>query len=155
MTTRALAVVSVALQFLVTAVDPQVPIGDFAISEIPAHRVWHLNPLSRYVVPLFVEGRAWPILNDRIDDAIAYSDGEWRARGIPSGERTQKSAPLRAELRARVERADPVPFPLAAVVGPVSANPIGIHEGGYYRVATAGSPEATYNSFNLGELILP
>ena len=153
--TRLLAAGSMLLQLLLTAVDPQVPIGDFAISGVPAHAAWRLNPLSRYVVPLFIEGRAWPMLNDLVDEAVEYSEHEWAARGMSRAERAGESARLRAALRARVQHGDPTPFPLASVTGPVSANPIGIHEGGYYRLTAAASSTAAFNSFNLGELLFP
>jgi hypothetical protein len=39
--------------------------------------------------------------------------------------------------------------------GPVSANPVGVYEGWYYTFYGPGSPEATSNAFNLGELLWP
>ena len=37
----------------------------------------------------------------------------------------------------------------------MSANPIGIYEGGYGFVFPLGSSQAKWNSFNLGEFIFP
>ena len=41
------------------------------------------------------------------------------------------------------------------ISGTVSANPIGVYEGFYYRAFPRGSPEARWNSFNLGEFLWP
>ena len=39
--------------------------------------------------------------------------------------------------------------------GPVSANPIGVYEGGYYRLFGPTSRVATWNSYNVGEILWP
>ncbi|HEU4400791.1 MAG TPA: hypothetical protein VFT43_01675, partial [Candidatus Polarisedimenticolia bacterium] len=48
-----------------------------------------------------------------------------------------------------------VTFPRYRVEGPVSANPQGVSEGYPYEIFEAGSKEAAWNSFNLGELLAP
>ncbi len=154
-TTCLLAVASIAIQLLITAVDPQVPIGDVGVARVPVREVWWVNPLAHYILPLFVRGRAWPILDELIDQTVARSEHLGRMQGVPAAEREQQAAELRAELRARIERGEGTPFPLAGVAGPVSANPIGMNEGKYYQIVRAGSPSAAYNSFNLGELLFP
>jgi hypothetical protein len=108
--TGGLAAASIAIHLLLTAVDPQVPIGDLGLMGAPPRTVWSINPLTRYVLPLFLDGRADP--------------------------------------------GDP-PFPVTAVRGSVSVNPTGIYEAAYYRLFPPGSRVATYNSFNLGELLFP
>ena len=44
---------------------------------------------------------------------------------------------------------------LASYSGPVSVNPTGMCEGGYYSLFAAGSPQARWNSFNVGEFWFP
>jgi hypothetical protein len=39
--------------------------------------------------------------------------------------------------------------------GPVSANPLGVYESWYYLRFPRGSPQSTWNSFNLGEFLWP
>lgn len=41
------------------------------------------------------------------------------------------------------------------IVGPVSANPVGVYEGGYYGLFGPGSRVPRWNSYNLGELAWP
>lgn len=154
-TTCLLAVASMTIQLLITAVDPQVPIGDVGVARVPVREVWWVNPLAHYVLPLFLRGRAWPILDERVDQTVVRSELQGRMQGVPAAERAQQAAELRADLRARIERGEETPFPLAGVAGPVSANPIGMNEGKYYQIVRAGSPSAIYNSFNLGELLFP
>ena len=48
-----------------------------------------------------------------------------------------------------------VTFPLYSVEGPVSANPQAVFEGYPYEISRAGSDVAAWNSFNLGETLLP
>ncbi|MFN2426192.1 MAG: hypothetical protein ABR587_07065 [Candidatus Binatia bacterium] len=153
--TLGLAAVSLAMQFLLTAVDPQVPIGDVGTAGVPVSEVFLIDPTTRYALPLFLSGRAWPLLDESIEEAVARAARTAASRKVGAAGIEARSAQLRADLRARVERGDGAPFPLAGVSGPVSANPIGVYEGYYYRLFAAGSPEAAGNSFNAGEIIFP
>jgi hypothetical protein len=58
-------------------------------------------------------------------------------------------------LLADIERRGGDPRILATVEGPVSANPIGVYEGGYYQRFAAEWPQPRWNSFNVGEFFLP
>jgi len=147
--------VSLLVQLLLVTVDPQVPIGDIAMSGRSIRAVVAVDPITRYVLPLFLEGHAWPLLDESIDEAAARSAKVAAARGESPAEIDRKAAGLRRDLRARIEGGGAAPFPLAGVTGPVSANPIGIYEGDYYQLFPAGSPQADGNSFNLGEWIFP
>jgi len=153
--TCGLAAISLAIQLLLTTVDPQVPIGDVGTAGVPVARVFTIDPVTRYVLPLFLSERAWPMLDESIDQAVARAAQVASARGEAAAEIERKSLRLRSDLRAGIERGEGSPFPLGGVLGPVSANPIGIYEGYYYRLFAAGSPEAAGNSFNVGELIFP
>ncbi len=153
--TFALAGLAFVVQFLLTAVDPQVPIGDVGTAGTAVSEVFFVDPTTRYVLPLFTTGRAWPMIDDEIDAAVARSSRLAAQRGEPASQIEQKAARLRADLRAGVERGEGTPLALAGVAGPVSANPIGVYEGYYYRLFPAGSPQASGNSFNVGELVFP
>ncbi|MFN2376692.1 MAG: hypothetical protein ABR538_09150 [Candidatus Binatia bacterium] len=153
--TVALASVSFLIQGLLTAVDPQVPLGDVGTAGVQPAEVFTLDPMTRYVVPLFVRERAWPLLDESIEAAVARAGEVARQRGIGAAGIQQKSEELRRDLRARVERAEPLPLPLGAVRGPVSANPVGVYEGFYFQVFAANTRQATGNSFNVGEFLFP
>lgn len=153
--TVALASVSFLVQGLLTAVDPQVPLGDVGTAGIQPAEVFTLDPMTRYVVPLFVRERAWPLLDESIETAVARAGEVARQHGLGPAEIRGKSEELRRDLRARVERAEPLPFALGAVRGPVSANPVGVYEGFYFQVHPANSRQATGNSFNVGEFLFP
>jgi hypothetical protein len=151
--TGGLAAVSVVIQLLLTTVDPQVPIGDVGTAGVAVSKVFTIDPMTRYVLPLFLSGHPWPMLEESIGQTVARSAQTAAARGEAAAEIERKSAQLRSDLRTRIERGETVPFALGGVTGPVSANPIGIYEGYYYRLFAAGSPQAAGNSFNLGEFV--
>jgi hypothetical protein len=153
--TFGLAAVSLTMQFLLVTVDPQVPIGDVGTAGVPVSKVFTIDPVARYVVPLFTSGRAWPLIDEQIEDAVGRSARVATQRGDSRPEIERKAAQLRTQLRDKVARGEGAPLALGGVEGPVSANPIGIYEGFYYRLFPAGSAEARGNSFNLGELVFP
>ncbi len=153
--TATLAALAIAIQLLVTAVDPQVPIGDRSLAGHTPYSTWSADPLTRYLVPLFVGGRPWPMLEEGVELLLAGAERRAQARGVPPEERERARVQLEADLRAQIARGDPVRIPLAGVWGPVSANPIGIYEGGFFRLTPAGSRFARANSLNAGELIVP
>jgi hypothetical protein len=126
--TASLAAASIALQFLVTAVDPQVPVVD-----VPGRALWKASPLTDYLLPLWLSGRAGPLVEAVIDGTVERQGAEDREL-----------------IRERALR-----LPVALVRGPVSVNPIGMYEGWYYTQFAAGSPEANVNSFNVGEALFP
>jgi hypothetical protein len=151
--TVALAAVSAALQLLIVAVDPQYPVGDLGHTNTPVAKIFPINPLTRYELPLLATGRAWPMLEESIEASVARRVEQSTRAGESRDVAQRKGVELRASLRERVERGDPSPYALAAVAGPVSANPIGMYEGAYFQISPAGSDEAFGNSFNLGEAV--
>jgi hypothetical protein len=153
--TCGLAAVSFTVQLLLVTVDPQVPIGDVGTAGVPVSKVFTIDPITRYVLPLFTSGRAWPLVEEQIDDAVARAARVAGQRGDAKAEIERKAGQLRTQLRDKVARGEGSPLALGGVEGPVSANPIGIYEGYYYRLFPAGSEQARGNSFNLGELVFP
>jgi hypothetical protein len=125
--TIVLAAASIAINLLVAAVDAQPPVVD-----VPGRPMWRESPLTEYVLPLFLTGRAHPLL-DALVKGTARRSGE--------------------DLESVRERA--AELPLAIVRGPVSANPIGMYEAWFFTAYPPGSLEAQWNSFNIGELLFP
>lgn len=116
--TLALAALSTATMFVITAVDAQSPIGISSVASAPGRAQWTYNPMTEYELPLMFTGRATPLLLE-------------------------------------VERLGGDPRILATVRGPVSANAIGVYEGGFYQRFGAEAPQPSWNSFNAGELFWP
>jgi hypothetical protein len=116
--TAALAAVSAATMFVITAVDAQAPVGISSVATAPGRAQWTYNPLTEYELPLMLTGRATPLLRD-------------------------------------VERLGGDPRILSTIDGRVSANPIGVYEGGYYQRFGPAAPQPGWNSFNAGELLAP
>jgi hypothetical protein len=116
---------------------------------------------------LFLTGQAGPILKDKVEEIVRGFDQDLTARGYPADVRQSATDALRRRLLEDVVAGrstffspsstslDKTPLALANVRGPVSANPIGIYEGGYAFVFPLDSPQATWNSFNAGEFLFP
>jgi hypothetical protein len=116
--TLALAAVSMATMFVITAVDAQAPVGISSVASAPGRQQWTYNPVTEYELPLMFTGRATPLVRE-------------------------------------VERLGGDPRILATITGPVSANRIGVYEGGFYQRFGSESPQPRWNSFNAGELFAP
>ncbi len=154
-TTCALAVVSIAISLLYTAVDPQSPLGVHPIALIPGRAQWSYNPPAEYEAPLFLTGQAKPILRARLEATLDELDKEMSAQGLAPSERAGRLDAARRKIDDEIEAGDPSTFLLASMQGPVSVNPIGVYEGWFYRVFPPGSEESRWNSFNAGELLFP
>ena len=167
-TTCALALLSVAIAVLVTAVDPQAPAGDARLARVEGRAQWRYSPLTEYEWPLFSHGHPWPLLRAQRDEVLRFYDETLRAGGEPAPIRTQRLALLRDEIDGAIRSGDPAPLlltrgddgrtgvaysELSTFVGPVSVNPIGVYEGWMYRVFPHHSPQAAWNSFNAGEFL--
>lgn len=163
-----LATVSAAIGLLVTAVDPQSPVGLAPWASIDGPR-WRHSPVTLWAWPLFTEGRPGPILREQRYRALRFQDDALRASGVAPAERARRAEILAERIDAAIRAGEPAPLlpsrgpagepvlapsDLPTITGPVSANPVGIYEGWRYRVFPPGSREARMNSFNAGELLL-
>lgn len=137
-TTRTLALLSIVMIGLMTAVDAQPPVGTSGIAKVSGRARLLREPLTEYALPIFFTGLAQPILESQVSIVLG-TDEETAAR-----------ATLLRTIRQRTSD-----FPLAAFVGPVSANPIGVYEGWIGHLFRPEATEARWNSFNAGELLLP
>ncbi len=163
-----LAVVSIAINLLVTAVDPQAPVGNAGNAMVEGRPQWMYSPLTEYEWPLFSEGSAWPLLRAQRDQLLRFYDETMQTEGEPFSSRAQRLAELRNKIDADIGSGDPAPLlpvrgpdgrpgaalsELSTIAGPVSVNPMGIYEGWMYRAFPPHSREATWNSFNAGEFL--
>lgn len=166
----AVATASVALNLLVVAVDPQAPVGLTPLARIEGLPDWAHSPITLYAWPLFVEGRASPILDAQRDAVLRANDAALASRGAPPAVRASAGTALRGQIDGAIARGEPAPLllqrgpqgelgiatsDLPTVVGPVSANPGGIYEAWRHRAFPPGSVEARRNAFNVGELLFP
>jgi hypothetical protein len=161
----ALTVVSVAIQLLFTAVDPQSPLGVSFYAQVPGRPEWTYNQLTEYELPLFFSGRARPILEAKVEEIVAGFDKDLTIRGYSEDVRRNEKEHLRRRLFADIQTGnssffaghpsslDETRLALANVRGPVSANPIGVYEGRYAMVSPLDSMQARWNSFNAGEFL--
>jgi hypothetical protein len=176
-TTCVLAVISVAVSFLTTAVDPQPPIGNAGHAvvlevddwqRVQARPQWKYNPLTEYEWPLFAEGRAWPLLRAQRDVVAQFYDRKMQQNGQPPEVRAAQIVQLENKIDDQIRAGEPAMLLLApgrdgqlgvalselsTYEGPVSVNPMGIYEGWTYRVFQPHSSYAYWNSFNVGEFL--
>lgn len=151
--TAILAIVSICIQFIFTAVDAESPAGVGSLAMVGDRPMWRYSVLADYAWPLFVTGRARPLL-----DALLAEHLEKRAAELETSdpdERARDLAQTRAAALASIEHRDATPFYLATFAGPVSANPIGVYEGDYFRLFGPHSKPTRWASFNAGELLFP
>jgi len=153
-TTLVLAVLSALTMACFAAVDVQSPVGVAPIARNSSRSTLLREPLTEYALPILFTGKAWPILNAQIGDAMRRAEQTLRDEGTPPEEARNRLKAYRERLEASVEEGEPE-LPLALWSGPVSANPSGMYEGWWGRVFAPGDPQLRWNAFNAGELILP
>ena len=164
------AAVSIALNLLVVAVDPQAPVGLAPMARIEGLQPWRHSPLTLYEWPLFSTGRAGPILEAQREAVLEANDRFLTGKGAPTEVRARSAAGLRRHIDLTIAEGQPAPLllrrgpdgvpglspsPLSAFTGPVSANPMGMYEGWTFQAFGPGSKEARWNSFNVGEFLFP
>lgn len=156
-TTCVLALASVGINGLHTAVDAQSPIGVCSIAMVEDRPQWLCSPLADYALPLFATTppRAWPTLEQLLAEHLRRLAPEAGPSGANAGARPEVTKELHLQLHERIARGEPEPFPLAAFEGPVSVNTTGAFEGDYFAMSPARSAPARWASFNLGELLFP
>ena len=145
-----LAVVSVIINLLFTAVDPQVPTEFASVDNVAAWPQWRHAPLFEYTVPMFFTGRAAPILDRQLESMMNDYAAELDAHKIGEPQKDRVLAVMRERLKtaARTRMT-----PLSG--GPISGNPAGIYEGSYYMLFPPRTRQAEWNSFNAGEFLFP
>ena len=148
-------IVSIAINCLAVAVDPECPIGTAGHGYKPGVPQWMHSPLLDYQWPLFTQGRAEPVLRAQRDALVARVGERWRQEGRPPEAIRAGLEEVRADIDAAMDRGEDNPTALASVHGYVSVNPMGMYEAWYFRLFPRGSREAEGNAFNLGETVLP
>ncbi|MGA3171676.1 MAG: hypothetical protein ABSE62_11765 [Chthoniobacteraceae bacterium] len=151
----ALLAVSIGINFVFTITDAESPAGVGSLAMVGDREMFLYSPLTEYAGPLFLQGRAWPILNMLIDERLADERLELTDLGMSPEKQKPILAGDEAQMRDAIERGSDDPFDLGSYCGPVSVNPTGVCEGSYYNLFDAGSPQARWNSFNVGEFWFP
>ncbi len=155
--TSGLATLSIVSHFLLTVTDAQNPVGVGGHARTDDRRVeWSYNLITDYAWPLFAYGRAWPLLEEQLELQMKKEMDRIEVESEDGQTQSFRPDVLRAELRESIIRGDSSPFLLGSIEGPVSVNPVGIHEGLFtYSFFPPGSPQARWASFNIGELLPP
>lgn len=163
-----LAVLSLAVNLLVTAVDPQAPVGMARQAMVEGRPQWKYSPLTEYEWPLFSERHPWPLLRAQRDQVLRFYDESMLASSEAAPVRAQRLAQLQYEIDKAIRSGEPAPLilmrgpdgrtgaalsDLPTFVGPVSVNQMGVYESWVYRVFPPHSREANWNSFNAGEFL--
>lgn len=155
--TSGLAAISITINFLLTATDAQNPVGIGGHARVEDHRSeWGYNLVGDYAWPLFVSGRAWPLLEGQLEMQMQKELARIAAETEDPAEEAADQQALREKLKDSIERGEPSPFLLSTVRGPVSVNPVGVYEGLFtFSFFPPSSVQSRMNSFNLGELLWP
>ncbi len=163
-----LAILSLAINLIVTAVDPQAPVGNAGNAMVENRPQWQYSPLTDYEWPLFSQRRAWPLLRAQRDQVMRFYDDTMLANGETVSVRMQRLVQLQNEIDKAIRSGKPAPLllvsgpdgrigaslsELSTIIGPVSANPMGFYEGWMYRVFSPRSQQTIWNSFNAGEFL--
>jgi hypothetical protein len=151
----ALLAVSIGINFLFAATDAESPAGVGALAMTSDRQMYLYSPLTEYALPLFIQGRAWPILNLLIEEKLNQRSAEMTAAGVKPEAQKPLLDKFEADMRQSIAEGSDDPLDLGSYAGPVSVNPTGICEGGYYSLFDAGTPQARWNSFNVGEFWFP
>jgi hypothetical protein len=148
--TGALAIISVAVNLLFTAVDPQVPTTFEATTNVAALPQWRNMPLRDYTLPMFLTGHAGPMLDLHRQELVQEYAAKLDATGTDPKEKSRLVAALERRCEEMV-REHKVP----ESYGPVSGNPTGVYEGTCFLLFAPASHQVEWNSFNAGEFIFP
>lgn len=151
-----LATYSIVINLLLTATDAQNPVGVGGHARVENHKEWTYDLLREYAWPLFVSGRAWPLLQRQIEVELDKEEAPMDDAGQNAAERKAHRELARLELMEGIDRGNASPLMLGSIVGPVSVNPIGAFEGLLnYEFFPPGSEQTRWASFNVGELLWP
>jgi hypothetical protein len=150
-----LLAVSIGINFLFAATDAESPVGVGDLAMAGDRPMYLYSPLTEYALPLFLEGRAWPILNQIIDEKLNEQEDQMTAAGVKPEAQKPMLEKFETDMRQSIAAGSDDPLDLGSYTGPVSVNPTGVCEGGYYSLFDPGSPQARWNSFNAGEFWFP
>jgi hypothetical protein len=146
---------SCAINFLFAATDAECPAGVGSLAMTGDREMFWYSPLTEYSAPLFFEGRAWPILNLMMAERVQQYAQQMSLAGLAPEDQQKLLAKFANDMHAAIVAGNDDPLELGSYTGPVSVNPTGVCEGGYYSLFSPGSPQARWNSFNVGEFWFP
>ncbi len=103
--TSILAALSIGMNLLLTATDAQNPVGIGGHSRAEGHDEWSYNLIGEYAWPLFVSGRAWPLLNQQIELYLKKEHDSIAGEAASPEEQARRTEAMRKELRTSIEHA--------------------------------------------------
>ncbi len=168
-TTSILAGLSVLIMSLITVVDPQPPTGTGTAVVLDKPQ-WKYDPVRDYELPVFLHRKPLSLLREQENQVLRYYDQQLTSRGWTESARRTELERARDEIDSKIAAGREAPLILArtgdeylvadsnltAPIGPVSAHTYG-HYGGWTAgdFGAIGSPQARWNSFNVGEFLFP
>ena len=147
-----LALLSITSFGIITAVDPQSPLGNNP-SFSPAGIQWHINHFSQYLWPTLWQGRPQPVIKKGKEAILNDAEAKLSPQMGPS-DRMSAIRQLSDRLEQNLETGV-VGFPPSLIAGPVSCNPMGVYEGWFWLVFQGKDGENQWNAFNAGEWLFP
>ena len=153
-----LAAASIFQQSLLTVTDALNPlgVGAHAWRNKPGEwkeKLWGNSLVWRYAWPLFTSGRAWPVVDDKFEEWMEGQQRKLTKDVSDAAERERQLGKIRSETWARIEAGESEPLWIAAMLGPVSMNPMGMWDGTYFQKFPAHSDAAKWGAFNVGEMM--
>lgn len=143
--------ISLLNHIILTATDAANPAGVGGHARVQGHPEWNYAIVGEYAWPLFVGGRAYPLLNDQVERYVSAIDVQY---AVDDPNRLPALKKVREDLRLAIERGDRHPLPLASIEGPVSVNPVGVWEGLFnYEYWPPQTPQTRWASCNIGEFL--
>ncbi len=156
-----LIVISIFQNTLLTATDGQCSLAVGGHARIDdAHRKddFFCDIVSEYAAPFFLTNRCGPLLRQMTDIEMEKFEArlDTEQGDLTPASREQALLENQASLEAAIQRGDRDPFPLAAIEGPVSINPVAAYDGLLgYGLYPLGSEPSRWSSCNAGEFFLP
>jgi hypothetical protein len=152
--TLAAAIYSVAVGFLIVAVNPFSPLGMHLMVKREGVSQWRHNQITDYLLPLLLRGDLENLISERIEYRVKENDAELAAARYSQEVRDASAQELRRRIRAEIASLENFWYVLL-LAEPISANQLGIYEILPCRVFSADRIERKWNSFNVGEFLFP
>src|SRR5438477_1905746 len=174
-TTCLFGIISILMMFVITAVDPEPPIGVGTGPGVVLDRPqWQYNPFGEYDLPIFIARRPLPLLRQQKARVLDYYDRQLANEGWTESARNEERERIRHEIDRQITAGEPAYLVLARAPNThddeyliaksylsVPGRPVSTHDFGYYgywaegQFGAAGSMQSRWNSFNVGEFLFP
>lgn len=162
------------MMFIITAVDPEPLIGIGTGPGVVLDRPqWQYNPFGEYDLPIFISRRPLPLLRQQEARVVDYYDRRLASKGWAESARNEECQRVRHEIDRQIAAGEPTylvvrapnahddPYLIVKSYLSVPGRPVSTHDFGHYghwvdgQFGIAGSMQARWNSFNVGEFLFP